>query len=119
MMSFRIILLEYSISSVNSTSIKVHSVFALYHAFFTYLDQFDKIYKKKLLILCFICPYRTSVYKILEFIFTWICFDHGVIRFFFLFQCDEMAESLRYKDKVTIVTGGSKGIGRGCVEVFG
>ena len=30
-----------------------------------------------------------------------------------------MAESLRYKDKVTIVTGGSKGIGRGCVEVFG
>ena len=30
-----------------------------------------------------------------------------------------MAEALRYKDKVTIVTGGSKGIGRGCVEVFG
>ena len=30
-----------------------------------------------------------------------------------------MAETLRYKDKVTIVTGGSKGIGRGCVEVFG
>ena len=30
-----------------------------------------------------------------------------------------MAESLRYKDKVTIVTGGSKGIGRGCVKVFG
>lgn len=29
-----------------------------------------------------------------------------------------MAESLRYKEKVTIVTGGSKGIGRGCVEVF-
>ncbi|WAR03669.1 DHB14-like protein [Mya arenaria] len=29
-----------------------------------------------------------------------------------------MAEGLRYKDKVTIVTGGSKGIGRGCVEVF-
>lgn len=29
-----------------------------------------------------------------------------------------MAEALRYKDKVTIVTGGSKGIGRGCVEVF-
>ncbi|XP_060072395.1 17-beta-hydroxysteroid dehydrogenase 14-like [Ylistrum balloti] len=31
-----------------------------------------------------------------------------------------MAESVeqRYKDKVTIVTGGSKGIGRGCVEVF-
>ena len=31
-----------------------------------------------------------------------------------------MAEAaLRYKDKVTIVTGGSSGIGRGCVEVFG
>ena len=30
-----------------------------------------------------------------------------------------MTEQLRYKDKVTIVTGGSKGIGRGCVEVFG
>lgn len=29
-----------------------------------------------------------------------------------------MAEAQRYKDKVTIVTGGSKGIGRGCVEVF-
>lgn len=29
-----------------------------------------------------------------------------------------MTEQLRYKDKVTIVTGGSKGIGRGCVEVF-
>ncbi len=25
----------------------------------------------------------------------------------------------RYKDKVTIVTGGSKGIGEGCVRVFG
>ena len=27
--------------------------------------------------------------------------------------------ALRYKDKVTIVTGGSKGIGEGCVRVFG
>ena len=25
---------------------------------------------------------------------------------------------MRYKDKVTIVTGGSKGIGAGCVKVF-
>ena len=25
---------------------------------------------------------------------------------------------MRYKDKVTIVTGGSKGIGEGCVRVF-
>jgi len=28
------------------------------------------------------------------------------------------SDSLRYKDKVTIVTGGSKGIGEGCVRVF-
>src|SRR5262245_34612347 len=27
-------------------------------------------------------------------------------------------EPMRYKDKVTIVTGGSKGIGAGCVKVF-
>ncbi len=27
--------------------------------------------------------------------------------------------ALRYKDKVTIVTGGSKGIGEGVVRVFG
>ena len=26
---------------------------------------------------------------------------------------------MRYKDKITIVTGGSSGIGKGCVEVFG
>ena len=26
---------------------------------------------------------------------------------------------VRYKDKVTIVTGGSRGIGQACVEVFG
>ena len=29
------------------------------------------------------------------------------------------AGGLRYKDKVTIVTGGSRGIGEGCVRVFG
>jgi len=29
-----------------------------------------------------------------------------------------MASGQRYKDKVTLVTGGSKGIGRGCVDVF-
>ncbi|KAK3592645.1 hypothetical protein CHS0354_034723 [Potamilus streckersoni] len=28
------------------------------------------------------------------------------------------AGGLRYKDMVTLVTSGSKGIGRGCVEVF-
>ena len=28
-------------------------------------------------------------------------------------------EGVRYKDKVTIVTGGSQGLGQGCVEVFG
>ena len=36
--------------------------------------------------------------------------------------CATMASGeggLRYKDKVTIVTGGSKGIGEGCVRVFG
>jgi len=27
--------------------------------------------------------------------------------------------SLRYKDKVCIITGGSQGIGEGCVRVFG
>ncbi|CAC5395140.1 unnamed protein product [Mytilus coruscus] len=29
-----------------------------------------------------------------------------------------MAEGLRYKDNVTIVTGGSSGIGKGCLQVF-
>ena len=28
-------------------------------------------------------------------------------------------EGVRYRDKVTIVTGGAQGIGRACVEVFG
>lgn len=30
-----------------------------------------------------------------------------------------MAAKLRFQDKVAIVTGGCKGIGRGCVDVFG
>lgn len=30
-----------------------------------------------------------------------------------------MASAQRYQDKVVIVTGGSKGIGRGIVKVFG
>ena len=32
---------------------------------------------------------------------------------------NEEARGLRYKNKVTIITGGSKGIGEGCVRVFG
>ena len=28
-------------------------------------------------------------------------------------------EGVRYRDKVTIVTGGANGIGRACVEMFG
>ena len=28
-------------------------------------------------------------------------------------------EGVRYRDKVTIVTGGAQGIGRACVEAFG
>lgn len=31
----------------------------------------------------------------------------------------DVSSHLRYKDKVAIVTGGSKGIGEGCVRVFG
>jgi len=30
-----------------------------------------------------------------------------------------MADGQRYKDKVTIITGGSSGIGKGCLKVFG
>lgn len=30
-----------------------------------------------------------------------------------------MASALRYDNKVTIITGGSKGIGQGCVRLFG
>jgi hypothetical protein len=30
-----------------------------------------------------------------------------------------MADDQRYKDRVTIITGGSSGIGEGCVSVFG
>jgi NADP-dependent 3-hydroxy acid dehydrogenase YdfG len=30
-----------------------------------------------------------------------------------------MADGQRYKDRVTIITGGSSGIGEGCVSVFG
>jgi hypothetical protein len=36
-----------------------------------------------------------------------------------LWDDDKMADSLRYKDKVIIVTGGSSGIGKRCVKVFG
>ena len=32
---------------------------------------------------------------------------------------DNVSPQLRMKDKVAIVTGGCKGIGRGCVDVFG
>ena len=28
-------------------------------------------------------------------------------------------EGVRYRNKVTIVTGGARGIGRACVELFG
>ena len=28
-------------------------------------------------------------------------------------------EGVRYRDKVTIITGGASGIGRACVELFG
>eukprot|EP01113_Clastostelium_recurvatum_P034215 TRINITY_DN4613_c0_g1_i1.p1 TRINITY_DN4613_c0_g1~~TRINITY_DN4613_c0_g1_i1.p1 ORF type:complete len:291 (-),score=75.49 TRINITY_DN4613_c0_g1_i1:83-955(-) len=31
---------------------------------------------------------------------------------------DRLAATLRYKDKVTVVTGGSAGIGEGCVKIF-
>jgi len=30
-----------------------------------------------------------------------------------------MTAPQRYADKVTIITGGSKGIGKGCVQIFG
>lgn len=37
----------------------------------------------------------------------------------FRLSCRTMASAQRYQDKVVIVTGGSKGIGRGIVKVFG
>lgn len=51
---------------------------------------------------------------LLLLLFFIICLTQCIYFFVIL----EMAEGQRYKDKVTIVTGGTKGIGRGCVDVF-
>lgn len=36
-----------------------------------------------------------------------------------VYPYENMEDGLRYKDKVIIITGGSSGIGKGCVKVFG
>lgn len=52
-------------------------------------------------------------------VYNYACHDVCVLVFFDLTVSRIMAESKRFVGRVTVVTGGSRGIGKACVKLFG